>query len=162
MKKIPSSVKDHISNTRYYIQAANSLPTRKWNAIRILLLLTARENIKIAEEELSAWAQKTLPTKKLYRDHAYKLRDVRKSKSIDRIILGSLGTPARTFSYSSGVQLAELLKICRYGHKTGTKKLESIFEQGWHSEDFQRALEIKMDWENMMVDIYEKLPGYGK
>ncbi len=155
-------MKDHISNAQYYLQATNNFPSRKWDAIRILLLLIARENIKLAEEELHSWAQQTSPSKKPYKNHAYKLRDVRKSKSIDRIILGSPGTPAKILSYSSGNQLSKLLQICRYGPKTGAKELQSIFRQGWHSEDFQRALEIKIDWESMMVGIYEKLPDYGK
>lgn len=162
MKKISASVKEHISNARYYLDAANKFPSPTRDAVRILLLLTARENIKIAEEELHAWAQGSKPTKDLYKSHAYKLRDVRDSYSIDRIILGTPGTPAKTVSYKSGADFEKLHQICRYGLKGNSKDLSSIFSQGWHSDAFERALISKIGWEEMMVKIYEGLPGYGK
>lgn len=136
MKKIPNSVEDHISNAQYYIQAANDLPPRKWSAVRILLLLTAQENVKLAEEELHSWAQGTPVAKRLYKSHSYKLRDIRKSKSIDRIILEPPSTTVKITSYYSGAQLAELLEICRYGPKTGSKDLQPILNKGGSQKTF--------------------------
>jgi len=69
MKKIPKSVKDYISNAKYYLEAANQFPSPTRDAVKISLLLTARENIKIAEEELHTWAQGSKPTKDLYKSH---------------------------------------------------------------------------------------------
>ena len=97
MKRIPKSVKEHISNARYHLEAANQFPSPIRDADKISLLLTARENIKIAEEELHAWAQGAKPTEDLYKSHAYKLRDVRDTYSIKRIILGKPGTPAKNY-----------------------------------------------------------------
>lgn len=162
MKKIPKSVKEYISNARYYFEAANQFPSPTRDAVKILLLLTARENIKVAEEELHAWAQGSKPTKDLYKSHAYKLRDIRDSYSIDRIILGKRGTPAKTISYKSGTDFEKLHQICRYGLKGDSKDLSSIFARGWHSDAFERALISKINWEEMMVKIYEELPDYGK
>ena len=76
MKKIPKSVKAYISNARYYLESANQFPPLIRDGVRILLLLTARENIKIAEEELHAWVQGLEPSKNLYR--ALDLKDEQK------------------------------------------------------------------------------------
>jgi len=161
MKKIPNSVKDHISNANYYLDATKPFPSPKCDAVRVLLLLTAWENIKIAEEELHSWAQQTKPAEELYKSHAYKFRDVRKSKSIDRIIILSSGT-AKTITYATGTRLGKLIEICRYGLNGGEKELASIFSKGWYSDDFERSLVSKIKWEETMVKIYEKLPNYGK
>ena len=124
--------------------------------------MTARENIKIAEEELHAWAQGSNPAKDLYKSHAYKLRDIRESHSIDRIILGPPGTSAKTVTYKSGADFEKLHQICRYGLKGSSKDLASVFTRGWHSDAFERSLINKIGWEDMMIKIYEKLPNYGK
>lgn len=156
MRKIPTSIKDHISNAHYYLEAANKFPPPTRDAIHILLLLTAWENIQIAQEELSAWAQQTITSKKLYKSHAYKFEKAR--KSITRIILGPPGTPARTIEYSSSTDFEKLILICRYGLKTGSKELANIFERGWHSDAFERSLINKIGWEEMMIEVYESLP----
>lgn len=56
MKPIPDSVKAHISNARYYLEAADKHPAPTKDAVHTLLLLVAWENIVIADTELSAWA----------------------------------------------------------------------------------------------------------
>ena len=162
MKKIPKSVKAYISNARYYLESANQFPPLIRDGVRILLLLTARENIKIAEEELHAWVQGLEPSKNLYRSHAYKLRDVRDSYSIKRIILGKRGTPPKTVSYRSGSDFEKLHQICRYGLNGDSKDLSSFFARGWHTNAFERALISKIEWEEIMVKTYEELPDYGK
>jgi GTPase Era involved in 16S rRNA processing len=161
MKKIPNSVKDYISNSNYYLEATKFFPSPTCDAVKILLLLTAWENIKIAEEELHSWAQQTKPAELLYKSHAYKFRDVRKSKSIDRIIILPSGT-AKTISYSTGTQFEKLFQICRYGLNGDKKELALIFKTGWFTDDFERFLISKIKWEEMMVKIYEELPDYGK
>ena len=162
MKKIPKSVKEHISNAHYYLKAANKFPSPTFDAVRISLLLTARENIKIAEEELHAWAQGSKPAKDLYKSHAYKLRDVRDSYSIDRIILGKPGTKAKTITYKSGKDFEKLYQICRYGLRGDSKQLDLIFKRGWNSDAFERALISKIKWEEAAIGMYENLPGYKK
>jgi hypothetical protein len=154
-KKIPNSIKDHISNAYYYLTGADMISETTHQGIRIFLLLTAWENIQLAEEELDTWAQKTRPTKELYKSHSYKLRKVREFNSIDRIILGPPGTPAQTIKYVTPHQLEQLLQICRYGFKTGTKELSSIFSKGWEVRDFQSSLLTKIIWEETMIKIYE-------
>lgn len=154
MKKIPNSIYDHILNAHHYLKSANKFPYPSDDAVRMLLLLTAWENIKIAEEELSAWAQQTTPSKKLYRSHAYKFQ---KAQPIERIILGPRGTPAQTVTYSSDIDFEKLISICRYGPKTGSKDLTSIFERGWNLDTFQNSLISKINWEETAIKMYEGL-----
>jgi hypothetical protein len=118
-------------------------------------LLTAWENIKIAEGELHNWIQKTPIPKGLHKSHADKFRDVRKSKSINRIVLGKPGTKAITISYSTDKEFEKLLKLCRYGTGGGSKELKSIFEKGWHFDNFRNGVITKIEWEKMMISIYE-------
>jgi hypothetical protein len=157
MNAIPASVKEHISNARYYLEAADKFPPPTRNAVHILLLLIAHENIEQAKEELSSWAQKTSPNEKLYKSHAYKFKKVR---PIQQIILGERGTTPKTNTYSSVADFQRVLSICRYGPKTGSKSLELIFCRGWFTDEFRNSLISKIKWEEMMVGIYEKLPGY--
>ena len=156
MRSIPKSIKEHISNANYYFEAANRIPPRFFVAVRILLILTAWENVQIAEEELSAWAQRTKPTKKLYTSHAYKFRNVRKSKSIDKIVINSQGK-VDTTSYATDSDFEQLLQICRYGPKAGNKELGVVFKTGWFSDDFERVLASKIKWEENIVEMYENL-----
>ena len=158
MTQIPKHIKDYASNANYYIEAAEKFTYPSHQAVR-LLLLTAWENIKIAEEELSGWAQKTLPSEKLYRSHEYKLR---KSPLIDNIIVKSTGI-AETTTYATDAQFKQLHQICRYGTKTGSKELSKIFKRGWFLDDFERSLVSKIKWEELMVNnVYPSLPNYGK
>lgn len=157
MPKVPTHIKDYISNADYHLGAELALPRREFAATHILSLLTAWENIKIAEEELHHWVWKTPVAKALHKSHAYKFRDIRKSKSIDRIILGKPGTKAKTISYSTDKEFEKLIELCRYGTSGGSKALKSIFEKGWHFDDFRNALITKIRWEKMMVEIYENL-----
>lgn len=154
--QLPISIKEHVSNANYCLDAAGKIPYRAFDAIRISLLLTAWENVQIAEEELHSWAQRTTPAKKLYTSHAYKFRNVRKSKSIDQIII-SLHGKAETTTYATDDDFDRLLQICRYGHKTGTKELAKIFKTGWFFDDFERALISKIKWEETSVEMYENL-----
>lgn len=160
MEKIPQSVKDHISNAQTYLDAANKFPSPMSDAIQILLLLTAWENIKIAQEELSAWANKTEPSKKLYKSHAHKFKKMK--RPITRVILDKPGKPAQTINYVSERDFEKLLFITRYGPRTGSKNLTAMFEKGWHTDEFRNALINKIQWESTMVTAYEDLPDYGK
>lgn len=155
MRKIPTSIKDHISNARYYLEAGDKFPSPTRDAVLILLLLTAWENIQIAKEELSAWAQKDIPSKKLYRDHAHKFGKA--SSLITRVILGPQGTPAKTETYSSGADFKRLLSLCRYGYKGDSRQLDSIFKRGWHLNSFRNSLIRRIEREEMMINIYEGL-----
>ena len=153
-KKIPNSIKDHLSNANCYLESAKKFPYPTCDAVRMLLLLTAWENMKIAEEELSAWVRQTTPSKKLYRSHAYKFQ---KAPQIDRIILGPRGTSPETIIYASDSDFEELISICRYGPKTGSKDLTSIFKRGWNLDTFQNSLIDRINWENTTVKMYEDL-----
>lgn len=148
MRRIPASIKDHISNAHYYREASDKLSLPIHNAARILLLLTAYENIQIAKGELSAWAQNTPPPKELYKSHDYKFRKVSPITYIDP------HTSVET-KYSSGADFKKLLSLCRYGHKTGLKQLALIFARGWQLSYFRNSLIDKMEWAEMMVEIYE-------
>ena len=154
--KLPVSIKERISNANYYLDAASRIPLRGFEAIRISLLLTAWENVQIAEEELHSWAQQTPPAQKLYTSHAYKFRNIRKSKSIDRIVINSRGK-AETTSYVTASDFERLLQICRYGFKNGTRDLAVVFKSGWFFEDFERALVSKIRWEETSVKMYEEI-----
>ena len=154
MKKIPKSIKDHISNAHCYLDSANKFPHPTCDAVRMLLLLTAWENIQIAEEELHSWVQKTTPSKKLYRSHAYKFH---KAKPIERIILGPKGTPAQTIVYSSDTDFEKLISMCRYGPRTGSKDLILLFKKGWDLDTFQNSLINKINWEEAAIKMYESL-----
>ena len=156
MRKIPTSVKDHISNANYYLNAANKFPSPACDAVKILFLLTSWENIQTAEEELHSWAQRTTPAKELYKSHAYKFRNIGKSKSIDRIIVGSNGK-SKTITYHSGSDFQKLLFICRYGPREGSKDLGLLFGRGWFCDDFERSLVSKIKWEETSIKMFESL-----
>lgn len=154
--QLPISIKEHISNANYYLNAEGKIPSRTFDAIRISLLLTAWENVQIAEDELSSWVECTPLVQKLYKSHAYKFRNVRKSKSIDQISINLQGK-AETTTYATGDDFKRLLQICRYGFETGTKELSKIFKTDWYFEEFKRALISKIKSREKIVEIYENL-----
>jgi hypothetical protein len=156
MKAIPDSAKDHISNARYYLEAANKLPPPTKDAAHILLLLISWENIVIADKELSAWATDKAIDPKIRKDHETKFKD---APEILRVIVGAPGahTPARKIRFSSGKELTDLRLACQYGSTTESKAVREIFKTGWHADDFRRQLEAKIKWVEMLHEIYLKL-----
>jgi len=161
MKEIPKLVKKHISNAEYYFDAANQFPSPTRDAVKVLLLLVSRENIRIAKQELNAWAQKNRVDRKLYKDHIYKLDGLPSCNSIGRIILGEPGTQAKTINYKSGQDLAKLYQICRYGSKGDSENLSSIFLTGWHIDDFESYLCREIRWTKESIEAYKKLLNCG-
>ena len=154
-RKITDSVYAHISNARYYLNAAQRLPSPISDGVRILLLLTSWENIKIAEEELHAWAQGSKPRVLIYKSHRLKFEDV--WKPIVRVILGPRGTPAKQVEYSTAKQLEKLLEVCRYGPKDGSRELAPYFERRWFTDGFQRGLESKIGWQETYIEAIKHL-----
>lgn len=153
MKPIPDSVHHHLANARLYADAATKflLPTN--NAPHISLLLTAWENVAIAEAELNAWAREEDVDEKIYKDHAHKFKD---APIITRVILGPSGTKAREITFSSGRDFSELRLACQYGSNTESKNVADIFAKGWFTDDFQNSLANKIKWIDTMINIYER------
>lgn len=154
MKAIPDSVKAHISNARYYLEAADKHPSPTKDAVHILLLLTGWENIAIADEELSAWAREEEVDERLYKSHAVKYKKVPK---VTRIILGPSGTKPREITFSGGRNFEELRMACQYGSNTEGKEVRELFKKGWHLDGLRNGLIHRIGWVEMMVGIYEKL-----
>jgi hypothetical protein len=153
MTQIPKHIKDYASNANYYIEAAEKFTYPSHQAVR-LLLLTAWENIKIAEEELNSLIQKTIPSKKLHKSHAYKFE---KAPPIARVEVGLPGTKAKNTFYKSAKDFENLISICRYGSKTGSRELKLMFKNGWFLDHFESSLISKIKWYETSVKMYEEL-----
>lgn len=153
---VPTSVKQYLSNARYYLDAANRLPPPTQDAGHILFLLIGWENIIIADTELSAKAQGSEVGKELHKDHAQKFKD---APEVLRVIIGKPGThtPAKEIRYTSPADFAKLRQICQYGLNGDSKDIGSIFHRGWHADDLRRALANKIGWIEMLIKIYEEL-----
>lgn len=150
-KVIPESIKDYISNAKYYLGAARELPFHTHNAARILLLLVAWENIVIADKELDSWAFKTPANDKLYKDHLFKFTD---APEIYRVVLGKKGTKAQEKKFSTAKDLTDLRIACQYGTNTESKNVAEIFRTGWIPDDFERKLESKIKWTEGAMQIF--------
>lgn len=127
MKAIPDSVKAHISNAHYYLEAADKHPAPTKDAVHTLLLLVGWENIVIADEELSAWANEADVDERIYKSHATKYKDL---PVVSRTILGPSGTPPRQVNFSSGRNFEELRMACQYGSNTEGKR-SACFVRSW-------------------------------
>ena len=154
MKPIPNSIKESISNAKYYLEAADKHPAPTKDAVHILLLLIGWENIVIADEELGAWAKEEDVDKKIYKNHARKFR---KMPEVTRIILGQTGTKTKEVRFSSGKDFQELRIACQYGSNTETKEVRELFKSGWHLDSLRNRLIIKIRWIERLVSAYEKL-----
>lgn len=154
MKPIPESVKERISNAEYYLEAADKHPSPVQEAVHILLLLVAWENIVIADAELEAWAGEEDIDEKVYKDHAHKFKD---APEITRNILGPNDTKPREVKFSTGREFSELRMACQYGSNTESKDVEQIFKTGWDVDNFRNTLIEKIGWVEAMVKTYEKL-----
>src|SRR3972149_7645369 len=93
-----SSIKDRISNARYFLEAADKHPSPTKDAVHILLLLIGWENIALAREELSAWANKSNIAKDIYKSHVKKLERL---PGVTRITIDKKGKPHEK-EYRSG------------------------------------------------------------
>lgn len=153
MKKIPKHIEDYASNANYYIEASEKFVYPNHQAVKLLLLLTAWENIKIAEEELSAFIQKTIPVKELHKSHAYKFI---KAPGIARVEVRSKGMKAINTFYKSPEDFEKLIYICRYGPKSGQRNLNLIFKNGWFLDHFENSLISKINWYNISVKMYKE------
>lgn len=154
MKPIPDSVEEHISNARYYLEAADMHPSPTQDAVHILLLLTGWENIAIADAELDAWASEEDVDKKIDKDHAHKFKD---APTITRVIVGQSDTKTRVINFSDGRSLAELRMACQYGSNTESKDVREIFKTGWQVDTFRNVLIGKIEWVEKMLKIYRQL-----
>jgi len=153
---VPTTIKQHLKNAKYYLDAANKLPPPTQDAGHILFLLIGWENIAIADSELSAKAQGSEVSKELYKDHAQKFKG---APEVLRVIVGKPGThtPAQEIRYSTPEDFTKLRQICQYGLSGGSKDIQEIFDRGWHADDLRRALANKIGWVEMLITIYEEL-----
>lgn len=156
-KKIPKRVFDHIHNANYWLSAAQKLSRGNLNGVRIFLLLTAWENIKLAKEVLHHWIQKTKPPKELWKSHEYKLQGVHKQYAIVQVSIDSNGKATPKY-YWTGPQLNKLLQDCRYGLSAGdSKNLFLYFEKGWDTRDFERGVINRIGWEETLIEALQEL-----
>jgi hypothetical protein len=153
MKPMPDSIQAHISNARYYLDAANKHPAPTQDAVHILLQLIAWENIVIADEELSAWATEDDVDERLYKSHATKYKAV---PEVLRVILGPSGTPPREIRYSSGRNFEELRMACQYGSNTEGKEVKELFKKGWHLDELRNGLIGKIEWVELFIKIHQE------
>jgi hypothetical protein len=153
MKQIPKSVDEHISNARYYLSAADKHPAPTQNAVLILLLLVAWENIVLADHDLSSWASETNTSPEMRKSHSAKLQ---KLPAVTRIILDPKGSPSKEITFSTGHDFEELRKACQYGSNTESKDVQQIFKSGWHLDGLRNGLINKIEWTEMMLEIYRK------
>ena len=152
MKKPPASIRAWISNARLYFEAARRLPSPEMEAPRILLLLTAMENINIAESELDAWADGTLPDPRVYKSHKIKFEGVR--KSITQLVFDA-NNKATEIDYVTSKQLDKLLQVARFGPKGKSPDLIAHFSKRWFTDDFERGLDNKIRWTENALNMYE-------
>lgn len=157
--QVPNEIKQFTSNARYYLEAADKHPSPTKDAAQILLLTISWENIVLADKKLHSWAMKNEGIDpKLQKSHEAKLDAVSKDAYISRVIVGTpgLGTPTKQIDYRSGDELSKLRMICQYGKDNETHEVAEIFHSGWHSDDFRRSLQNKIEWTEMLLSIYEK------
>lgn len=154
MRPIPNSVREHISNAEYYLEAAEKHPVPTRNAVYILLLLTGWENIALADAELGAWAKKDDVDKKMYKSHASKHK---KTPEIRRIILGPRGTKPKVVSYSTGRDFEKLRMACQFGSNTESVEVKEIFKSGWHLDGLRNKLIGEIKWIRILTGAYEIL-----
>jgi hypothetical protein len=157
--KVPDEIKQFTSNARYYLEAADKFPSPTKDAAQILLLTISWENIIIADKKLHGRAVKEKIDPKLLRSHEAKLDEVSKDSHVLRVIVGppGKGIPAKEIKYVTGAQLQKLREICQYGADNETHQLATLFHRGWHSDDFRRSLQNKIEWTEMNIRIYEEL-----
>lgn len=154
MKQIPNSVIEHISNAKYYLAAADKHPAPTQNAVLILLLLVAWENIVIADHELSAWATETLADPNIRKSHAAKLKDI---PVVKRIIVGPKGTVPKEIDFSTGHDFEELRMACQYGSNTESKDVQKIFQTGWHLDELRNGLINKISWVEVVLKAQQRV-----
>ena len=160
MKAMPQSVKGRIANARHYLEAARRSSGTAHVASRISSLLTALENVRIAEEEMHSWASKDPVTKGLYTSHEVKFSKVH--HGIAQVVFDPQTGKADTVWYKTGSELKELHQTTRYGPDKNSPDVTKHFERGWHTEEFENEITLDIEWEEMMVTVYESLPDYGK
>lgn len=158
-RPISQAVYDRIANARYYLEAADKHPQPTRDAVHALLLLTAWENIEIADQELGAWVREDEVDARLYKDHRHKLKD---APVITRVIIGKpgTGTPVREVNYSTGKGFKKLREICLYG-SADQKDLSKLFRSGWHLDGFRRGLVWRIQWVELFVKIHEHTQVHG-
>ena len=157
--KVPNEIKQYTSNARYFLEAADKHPSPTKDAAQILLLTIAWENIVIADKKLHAWVFKGNIQPNLLRSHEAKLDEISKDSFITRVIVGKPGggVPTKEIKYNSGKDLSKLREICQYGDNNETHEVAKLFYRGWHTDNFRRSLQNKLDWTELGIRIYEEL-----
>lgn len=153
MKKMPNSIREHVLNAEYYLEAADKHPSPTKDAVHTLLLLTGWENIVIADEELKAWVKKDEVDDKVYKSHARKFRDI---PEVTRIIISPTGKP-KEVRFSTGRDFEALRMACQYGSNTETKDVRELFKSGWHLNKLRNGLISKIGWIKVIISAYEEL-----
>jgi len=151
MRKMPRSIKEHVSNAEYYREAANLYPPPTKNAIHLLLLLIGWENIVIADKELEAWAKNDTVNSQVYKSHAIKLDIV---PEVLRII-PQVGKSAVEKRYSGGSAFQDLRLVCQYGSNKEGKDVKKIFNSDWNLRPLERELINKINWVNVTIKALE-------
>lgn len=156
---VPNAIKQFTSNARYYLEAADKFPSPTKDAAQILLLIIAWENVVLADKKIHSWAMSESTDPKLLRSHEVKLDAISKDGYVLRVITGipGSGTLVKEISFKTGAELKKLREICQYGADDETHELAKLFHRGWHSDNFRRSLQNKIEWTEMMIGIYEGL-----
>ena len=134
VKKVPKHIRAKLDSSWNALIDSDSLPSSfKHNASRYLLLVISWELYQMANEEFSAWANKTTPDRRLLRDHGYKLRKSPNAKYI-KIVSGK---PIET-DHKTEDKKKELREQLQYGSNTQSR--EELFFRGWHFQTFRNTL----------------------
>lgn len=155
--KVPNEIKQFTSNARYYLEAADKFPSPTKDAAQILLLTISWENIIIADQKFHSWAVNEKLDPKLLRSHEAKLDEMSKDSHVLRVIVSEPGKhiPVKEIRYRTGLQLKTLREICQYGTNDETHELAKLFYRGWHSDDFRRSLQNKIEWTELSIRLCE-------
>lgn len=152
--KVPKNVQTHISNARYYFNAAQRIPSPVADGARILLLLVAWENMHTAVAELRSYIWKTPLPKKLHKEHTAKLQEVRgpiiqlRPFGVGRFVEKAYLTP---------VELKKLLETCRYGPVGSLPDVAAHFARGWYTDEFEKDLDNKLRWLELELTIFQDI-----
>src|SRR5262249_25499649 len=106
------------------------------------------------------WASKNPVTKGLYSSHEVKFDNVR--NGIVQVIFDVKTGKATTVWHKTPTELNKLHQTARYGPTSSSPDITKYFERGWHTDEFENELTSNIQWEDMMLTVYEQLPDYGK
>lgn len=150
ISKVPKPISVYLESAKSALYDSDSLPgALRHNATRYFLLHSAWELIQIADEKLSAWANKSNIDKRLLKDHGYKLR---KSPLTTYIKIVN-GRPEVT-KYASEDEKKNLRKLLIYGRQDTSR--EELFMSGWHFDNFRNSLIGRISFLEVVIKAVER------